>query len=344
MRPSFHPRLVNSVFGDPTLFVPFTFAGRAILFDLGDIHSLPSRDALKVTHAFVTHTHMDHFCGFDRLLRLFLGREKSLHLYGPEGFLGNVAGKLAGYLWNLVENYDTRFALRATEVHTGRTLSQSFSCRQRFEPEGAVSENPFDGILCRKKEFSVSAVRLDHGTPCLGYALEEPFHVNIIKEAVHALNLEVGPWVGDFKRALFAGQDAGSQFVFEAGRNGEKRRSFRLGELADKIVRITAGQKIAYIMDAGGSPDNVVRMVQLCRGADHLYIEAAFLDQDRAAAAAKHHLTARQAGTIAAKAGVAKLTICHFSPRYEGRAHLLEQEAAAAFQDTHPQGSRALSF
>ena len=52
------------------------------MFDIGELHTLSSRDLLKVTHLFVTHTHMDHFIGFDNLIRIFLGREKELHLFG----------------------------------------------------------------------------------------------------------------------------------------------------------------------------------------------------------------------------------------------------------------------
>jgi ribonuclease Z len=84
MRPSFLPRLVNEPFGDPGLFIPFLHQKRALIFDLGDIHSLSARDILKITHVFITHTHMDHFIGFDRLLRLLLGRDQDLYLYGPK--------------------------------------------------------------------------------------------------------------------------------------------------------------------------------------------------------------------------------------------------------------------
>ncbi|HJO61635.1 MAG TPA: MBL fold metallo-hydrolase, partial [Desulfobacterales bacterium] len=55
------------------------------MFDLGDICSLLPRNILKITHVFITHTHMDHFIGFDKLMRIFLGREKMLHFYGPKG-------------------------------------------------------------------------------------------------------------------------------------------------------------------------------------------------------------------------------------------------------------------
>jgi ribonuclease Z len=90
----FQPRLVNGPFEDPGLFIPLQFERRAILFDLGDLSRLPPRDLLKISHVFVTHTHMDHFIGFDQLLRCILGREKDLFLYGPIGFIGNVEGTL----------------------------------------------------------------------------------------------------------------------------------------------------------------------------------------------------------------------------------------------------------
>jgi len=336
MRPSFLPRLLNSGFQDPVLFVPFSFSGQALIFDLGDIHALPPRDILKITHAFVSHTHMDHFCGFDRLLRLFLNRDKTLHLYGPAGFIDNVRGKLAGYTWNLVGETGSRFALKVAEIGDGRVRCQGFACSRRFEPTGPAIASPFGGEICRRKGFSVRAVVLDHSTACLAFALEEPVHVNVIGEALAKLGLTVGPWLGRFKQALLAGFDGGRELVVPASHAGGRDRTFRLEELAGRIARISAGQKIAYVVDAAFSPPNVERMIELCRGADHLFIEAAFLDREREIASRKYHLTARQAGTIAGRAGVARLSVCHFSPRYEGQARLLEDGAQAAFEAAHP--------
>ena len=193
MGPSFLPRLVNGPFDDPALFVPFRHGNRALLFDLGDIAALAARDILKITHIFVTHTHMDHFAGFDRVLRLLLGRDKDLFLYGPQGFLANLSGKLSAYCWNLVENYRNRFTLHATELHPDRARYCRYPCRNGFSADGRIREAPFDGRVLSEPALTVRAVHLDHGTPVLAFSLDERFHINIIKEALHRLRLAPGP-------------------------------------------------------------------------------------------------------------------------------------------------------
>jgi len=333
MRPSFHPRLVNGPFGDPGLYIPFIFENRAILFDLGENHALSSRDILKLSHIFVTHTHMDHFVGFDRMLRLLLGREKMLHIYGPQGFLKNVEGKLAGYSWNLVQDYANRFVLEVTEVRPRNRISRRFECRNRFKPTGSPEKVPFDGLLVTEPAFSVSAVILEHGLPCLGFALKEQFHVNIIKDKVLGLGLDIGPWLKSFKAALFNHADPESDFTAISGKNGEIRKTFVLRELAAKIATITPGQKVAYIADVGIGAANEKKIAAFAGDADHLFIEAAFLEKHREIALRKRHLTARSAGAIAARARVKQVSVFHFSPRYSGCENLLQEEAQEAFKE-----------
>ncbi|MFH1675041.1 MAG: MBL fold metallo-hydrolase [Pseudomonadota bacterium] len=335
MRPCFHPRLVNDPFGDPTLFIPFLYEKRALMFDLGDVCPLSSRDILKLTHIFVTHTHVDHFIGFDHVLRILLGREKSLHLFGPPGFLQNVEGKLAGYTWNLVENYSNDFSLNVTEINVDRMVSKVYRCRSRFKPTGDPRQVLFQGKLLEEPSFSVHAVHLDHEIPCLGLALKERFHVNVLKDRLKGLNLPVGPWLKKFKDAIYNKENEDMIFkaVWKEGPQ-QYKREFLLGELKKEIVRITPGQKIVYITDIRYTPENVERVVDFARDADALFIEASFLDTERETAYEKYHLTARQAGSIARKAGAKQFKLFHFSPRYTHKAELLYQEAEAAFFNT----------
>ncbi|MDF1593257.1 MAG: ribonuclease Z [Desulfobacterales bacterium] len=332
MRPSFHPRLINGPFDDPGLYIPFVFENRAVLFDLGDIHALSPRNILKISHVFVTHTHMDHFIGFDRLLRLFLGRDKILYIYGPQGLLKNVEGKLAGYSWNLVKDYTNRFILNVTEVRPDLFISKRYVCQDGFIATRPALKSPFSGALMTEPAATVSTVMLDHSLPCLGFSIKEQFHVNIIKDRVLSLGLEIGPWLKSFKAALYDQVDPESEFVITVDPEKEVQKTFMLDDLSAKIATITPGQKITYIADAGMDDANEKKMVDFAHGADHLFIEAAFLEKDRELAMKKCHLTARQAGTIAARAGVKQFTIFHFSPRYTGQEHLLQQEAREAFE------------
>lgn len=334
MRTSFHPRLINNPFSDPGLFISFLYRKRAILFDLGDLHNLPSTDLLKVSHVFVTHAHMDHFIGFDALLRVLLGREKEIHLFGPQEFLARVEGKLAGYTWNLVEEYPYRLSIRVTEVWPHKLKTRTYLCEERFVATEDEEETPFSGMLLSEPSFRVEAVLLDHRIPCLGLSLVESVSVNIDKEALKDLDLPVGPWLTRFKQALHEHKDLAQSFVvtWEQGGRIVKEKEFALSELAARIARISPGQKIGYLSDMAGSPENLEKAENLVKDADSLYIEAPFLERDKEVALKKYHLTARQAGTLARKAGVGRLTLFHFSPRYEGMGEEIEKEAMEAFQ------------
>lgn len=330
MRPSFLPRLVNGPFDDPCLYIPFLYEKRAVIFDLGDVFSLSARDILKISHVFITHTHMDHFIGFDRLLRLVLGRNKDIYIYGPENFIKNVEGKLAGYSWNLVKNYTNLLVLHVIEVHDDYLVKKDYICQNGFIPASKAAKHSFNGPLHKEPSFSIFTQILDHSIPCLGFTLKERFHVNIKKDAVADLGLEVGPWLSEFKQALFDNQDPDSEFEVNCGQNQHKKK-FVLGDLAKQIALITPGQKISYIADVGYNKSNIQKIVELVKDSDHLFIEASFLEKDKDVAEIKCHLTARQAGLIAGKAKVKQLTPFHFSPRYQRQGHLLEQEAMEAY-------------
>jgi ribonuclease Z len=304
MKPSFHVRLLNGNFEDPALYVRFLRESRAILFDMGFTVNLSPRDILKISDIFVSHAHVDHFIGFDNILRVSLKKEETLRLYGPRGFINCVEGKLKGYTWNLINNYS--LVIEVSEIEADAIKKAVFKAVNFFKRED-LEIGSFDGILLRDSFFKVLTKIFDHQVPCLGFSLEEDYHINIDKAKLNKLNLPVGPWLREFKYAIRQGM---TDSVFKIG-----DRIFAFEELKD-IARITKGQKISYIVDIDGSEENINKAIELVRGSDILYIEAYFLDEDRELAKQRYHLTARQAGRIAREAGVGKLTVFHFSPRY----------------------------
>jgi ribonuclease Z len=332
MGSSFLPRLVNGPFDDPVLFVPFRYENRAFLFDLGEIYQLTSREILKVTHIFVTHTHMDHFAGFDRILRIFLGRNKDLYLYGPPGFIQNVEGKLAGYTWNLVENYTNRFRLHVSELHPRYTLSCRYSCRNGFQADGKPEKAPFDGQILREPSLTVHAALLDHGTPVLGFSLRERFHVNIDKTALDRMEIRPGPWLNQLKGMIYNKADPDTLITIPCTGNDAAPFHMPMEKLESSIVMISPGQSLAYITDVAGSEENLKKIRHLAKEVDHLFIEAAFSDAHRDVADEKNHLTARMSGEVARLCGVKQLTVFHFSPRYTECPERLTTEADIAFQ------------
>jgi ribonuclease Z len=328
-------RLVNDPFSDPGLFVDFRFGRRALLFDLGDLAPLSPRELARVTHAFVSHAHMDHFAGFDRLLRICLHREAPLHLAGPEGFADRVEHKLRAYTWNLLGEDSPDFVLTVTEWSTtGAGRSCDFRAREAFrrnEREAAPPQELLDPILLLdEEEFSIRAAVLDHGTPCLAFALEEKLRINVWREGLDALSLPVGRWLNAAKQAVRRGAPDDTAIDVEGG------RSVTLGALKQHALRLARGQKLAYVVDARHTPENVARIVALAQGADQLFIETAFLQCDADIAAARGHLTATQAGEIARLAGAARIEPLHFSTRYVDGEAELRQEAEAAFRAAAP--------
>jgi len=275
---------------------------------------------------------MDHFIGFDQLLRLLLGRAVNLHIYGPSGFLANVIGKLNAYTWNLVQNFQEALTLTATEIQSAQRITQIFNCANGFTPSDPVVETGQEPVIYNAPALQVRTQILDHHIACLGFAVQERFHINILKTKVAELGLAAGPWVSRFKELVYQGVDPSTEINVPTVEDNKAVRVFSLAALSKKIARITPGQKLAYITDAVYSNANQEKIINLALDADQLFIEAAFLEEDRQTAMDKYHLTAYQAGTLARKARVRTMTIFHHSPRYHGQGHLLEQEARRAYE------------
>lgn len=333
MRHLFEPRLVNDVLGDPGLYVDFRDERRALLFDLGDITALPPRKLIRLSHVFVTHAHMDHFAGFDYLLRVVLGRKAGLVLFGGPDFIAQVEHKLRAYTWNVVHRYAVELVLDVREIGTdGCGRRARFSSRKAFAREPCSPWELAGDVLHEETMFRVRGRFVDHDIPCLAYALEEKAQLKVAKDRLAALGLATGAWLRELKQAVLTGApDAMPIQVRWRDRLGEHELTRSVGALRDVVLDVTRGRRVGYVTDLRFTEPNVQALAGLLTGIDQLFIESVFLHEDREHAARKHHLTAMQAGQIARQVGAASIVPFHFSPRYEGRSAALVAEARTAW-------------
>jgi ribonuclease Z len=333
MRRFLEPRLVNGEFGDPTLYVDVRDERRALLFDLGDITALPPRKLLRVAQVFVSHTHMDHFAGFDTMLRLILGRKPRVELFGGPGFVDQVEHKLRAYTWNVVHRYEVELVLHVHAIGTdGRVERARFASRTAFAREDLPATRLQGDVLYETLLFRVRGRFVDHEMPCLAFAVEEKAHVKVAKDRLDALGVSTGPWLRELKLAVLAGAPATTPIHMHwVDRDGAHDAVRSVGELIDVVLDVSPGQRIGYVTDLRFTDANRRTLRELLAGVDQLFIESVFLEADAGHAERKNHLTARQAGLIAREVAARIVVPFHFSPRYEGRPEALREELHAAW-------------
>jgi ribonuclease Z len=174
---------------------------------------------------------------------------------------------------------------------------------------GDALERPVlaDGVVAETTAWRLVALALDHRVPAVGYRLEERDTRRMLPERLAAFGVR-GPDVGVLQRVGHL--DVGG-------------RRLRLDEVSEP----RRGQVFAFVMDTRWCAGAVA----LAQGADLLVVEATFLHRDADIAASYGHLTARQAGELAAQGGVRRLVLTHFSQRYGDDAAPFVAEAAAVF-------------
>jgi ribonuclease Z len=325
MRPTLHPTLVNGRFGDPALSVERLHERSAFLFDLGDLHALSPRDLLRVDHVFVSHMHMDHFIGFDALLRVHVGRAGRITMVGPAGLAAAVGHKLAAYTWDLVGSYTDDLQFVVMELHGEFVRETAFRLKTRFAAEEQGERAIAKGRVIEREDFTLDACVLEHHGASVGYALSEPIHVNVWGNKVEERGLILGAWLKPLKQAVRDGR--GDDWLVDLPDGGQAP----LASLRD-LVSVEPGQKLGYVTDVRDTAANRAAIAHLCQGADLLFIEACFAAADRDKADARAHLTTSAAGQIGRMANARRLEPFHFSPRYEGMEAQMMAEVAAAFE------------
>ena len=165
------------------------------------------------------------------------------------------------------------------------------------------------GVVAASEKWTLTALPLDHGVDTFGYRLQERDHRTLLPERLAERGI-VGPQIGELVRA------------------GELTVGGRTTHVAEVSVP-RPGQSVAFVMDTRMCPNALT----LAHGVDLLICESTYLHIDADKALAHGHLTAVQAATLAAEAGVRQLVLTHFSQRYPEVGPFLD-EACPIFPGT----------
>ncbi|MBY8848677.1 ribonuclease Z [Saccharothrix longispora] len=166
-----------------------------------------------------------------------------------------------------------------------------------------VREHPVTGpgVIAAGPFGTLEARRLDHSLPAYGYRLVEDDGRTMVPELLAARGI-TGPAIRKLEPPLL-----------------------------DEVSVPRRGQRFAFVMDTRLC-DGVF---ELADGADMLVIESTFLHADERLADEYGHLTARQAGRVAAECGVRTLVLTHFSQRYADPGAFRAEAAEVFAGDIH---------
>jgi ribonuclease Z len=294
---------------DNALFVRLDMgeATYRLLFDCGEgcLGALAPSEIMAIDALFFSHLHIDHVAGFDGFLRFNYARPgRPVLIYGPAGTARAFHHRLRGLTWNLVAGLQGEF--RITDVEPDRLVTTRLVTTEAFEHAHPAGEVPFQGVVHTAEGFRVYARIMDHGIPCLAYAVREDVRRNIDLQAVSALGLKPGRWMQALKDPARSDDEV-------IATNGA---THRLGELRTQLLVSTPGASIAYLTDFALDERAEAGLAEMLRDCDRIIGETNYRDADIELARRNRHMTASAMGRLAARAGARELVLFHLSDRY----------------------------
>ena len=160
--------------------------------------------------------------------------------------------------------------------------------------------------------FYIRAFPLAHTKTCVGYTLEELDRPGEFSpEKAKALKVPMGPLWGKLQK--------GESVTASDGKT----------VMPDQVLGPSrSGRKFSYVTDTLYKPS----IAEEVRGSDLLICEGMFEEALIDQAREKKHMTAKQSATIARDAGVKRMAMIHYSPRYTDRElSVLLEEARTIF-------------
>lgn len=159
-------------------------------------------------------------------------------------------------------------------------------------------------------EYSIRPYPVSHAGTCFGYALIEKVRLGRFNpDRARELGIPEGPAWGRLHK--------GEPVVVDG----------RTIEASEVVGKPRPGRKLVYSGDTRPTRETA----EVAASADMLIHEATFGQDEKDRAAQTGHSTARDAARIARDAGVLRLVLTHFSPRYSDDPRLIEREARRVY-------------
>jgi ribonuclease Z len=166
-------------------------------------------------------------------------------------------------------------------------------------------------IIFEDATISVECFGVDHRIECWGFLFREKKNLRKIDPE------KVAKY--DIPNSFFESLHAGTDYVAPDG---------VVVPNSELTIPASSPRSYAYCADTRYF-EPVIKKV---RGVDLLYHESTYLQEQEDKAHSRFHSTALEAGRIAAKAGVKKLILGHFSSMYEDLT-VFKEEASTAFEN-----------
>ena len=199
-----------------------------------------------------------------------------------------------------------------TPKGTEGTLKQAVELGVERVPFEVRIEGVEPGEPIRRGVYDVVPFPAKHAGRAVGYAVVE-------HERLGRFNAQLARDMGIPEGPLWGKLHHGEDVEVEG-------RTIRA---ADVVGAPRPGRKVVYTGDT--RPTTATR--EVAAAADLLIHEATFAQDEADRAVSTGHSTAREAAQVAADAGVLRLAMTHFSPRYADDPRVLEREARAVFPE-----------
>jgi len=245
-----------------------------------------------------------------QLLRSGLGFRKLDKVLLTHGHLDHILG-----LGGLVSTFSRWESISSLSIYGGHWALQRVEDLMKVVLRGDEVQMDIDfrpvrpGRVWEDETMTITAFPVTHRGPgCYGFVFEERSHRPFLDEVAERLGVPRGPE----RKSLVQGQSV----TLSDG------TTVSPDEVLGEEVR---GTKLVHVGDAARTDE----LVEVCRNADALIIEATYAACEAEMAARFGHLTAQQAAELAAAAHVGHLFLVHLSRRYSERD--IAREARAVF-------------